>query len=156
MIKTARFYNNLRIIYTGKRQVPYTIDGAHDMNGGQVCEAIAKNWKGLDWHIDAHTKYNEGSDIPEYSASVKSNRATLVSEKLGATLETSLDVYFQNVASTNFWYVTRNDNDVTVYMMDAKTFRIFLEKFAKLNERGYVRLTKETRTMLYWLNYEAR
>ena len=156
MIKTERFYTNLAIINTGRPRAPYTIDGVHFMNDGQRKEAIAKNCHGLDWRIDGNTSYDKGSDIEQYNASVKSSKATLVNKKLGATLKESLDTYFQHTTSTSFWYVTTDNELVTIYKMDANTFRTFLETFAKLNERGYIRIARETRTMLYWLNHEAR
>ena len=134
-----------------RRGAKYTVDGIHFMNAGEFLEAAAKAVFGLDPRKDANTRFDKGSDVPEFNASVKSSRASLTTEKLAATLEESIEVYFRRVASTEFWYVTMLDDEVSVYRMNAETFRQFVTKFGKLNERGVIRLASTSAKVLAWL-----
>lgn len=129
----------------------YTFDGSHYMNAGEYIEILCKTACGLPAKKDGSTPYNVGSDIEEYNASVKSSAATLVNWKLAETFEKSLDVYFANTASKNFWYGSIENDVLIIYKMTASTFRKFLEKFSTLNERGCVRVQKETNIMKRWL-----
>ena len=153
-----------RVYYTIKnpaKYVPehkgahYTLDGQHFFNGGEYVEIACKEYAGVPAEKDASTPYNVAADIPEYSASVKSSAATVVNMKLAETLEKSLDVYFENDASAEYWYGTIEQNILTIYKMTEKTFRRFLEKFCGLNERGYLRLKKENKQMTQWLKMNA-
>ncbi len=130
----------------------YTFDGSHYMNAGEYIEVLCKTACGVSAKKDGSTPYNVGSDIEEYQASVKSSAATLVNWKLAETLEKSLDVYFKNTASKNFWYGSIENNVLIIYKMTAATFRKFLEKFSFINERGCVRVREETKMMKKWLN----
>lgn len=149
-----------RVYYTLKnpaKYVPehkgahYTFDGRHFFNSGDYVEMACKESVGLPAEKDASTPYNVAADIPQVGASVKSSAATVVNMKLAETLEKSLDVYFQNDASSEYWYGTIEQNILTIYKMTEKTFRRFLEKFCGLNERGYLRLKKENKQMIQWL-----
>lgn len=156
MITVERFLHSLH--YKTDRThagAPYTLDGMHYMNHGQLCEVMAKAAHGLDVTVDANTPFDRGSDIPQFSASVKSSRATLCTEKLDASYDGFIAKFFQRTASTSFWYVEDAGELVTIYKMDAETFEKFLRRFAKLNDRGVVRIAKTSKTMLYWLEHEA-
>ena len=108
-------------------------------NAGDFFEIADKFVKGYDTHKDGNGKYNEGSDIPEINASVKSSTATLVNMKLADTFDESVKVYFQNTHSTCFIYTIIIDDMTHIYMMNAIEFKEFIYKFASLNERGFIR-----------------
>lgn len=130
---------------------PYTMDGTHYMNGGEFKEIVAKAITGHMGGKDANTRYDKGSDIPELRASVKSSKATLVNMVLADTFSESVNVYFENVHSTCFIWVSVIEDMATLYTMDADEFRTFLYKFASLNERGYVRFKAESGKMIAFL-----
>lgn len=122
-----------------RKGAKYTLDGTHYMNGGEFAEVATKAALGYNAHKDANTAYNEGSDIPEINASVKSSKATLVNMKLADTFDESVEVYFQNTHSTCFIYTIIIDDMTNIYMMNAVEFKEFIYKFASLNERGFIR-----------------
>lgn len=129
----------------------YTFDHVHYFNNGDYVEMACKEFAGVPAKKDASTPYNIAPDIPECGASVKSSAATVVNMKLAETLEKSLDIYFANDASYEYWYGTIEKNLLTIYKMTENTFRKFLEKFSGLNERGYIRIKKENKQMIQWL-----
>ena len=136
---------------TAHKGAPYTIDGVHYMNAGEFKEIVAKSVNGFTAHKDANTRFDEGSDIPELNASVKSSGATLVNMKLADTFDEFVRVYFDRVHSTSFIWVSVIESTATLYTMDADEFRTFLYKFAGLNERGVVRFKKESGKMIAFL-----
>ena len=129
----------------------YTLNHVDFMNHGDFMEVAVKAAYGLEAKKDGNTSFDKASDIPEYSASVKSSNATVFNRKLGDDFESSLNVFFQQVASTEFWYVADVDEELNIYKMDADEFRSFLEKFAKYTERQVVRLPKTSGKMITWL-----
>ena len=131
-------------------------DGDSWMNGGELAEVVAKAIHGLDPLKDHHTRFNEGSDIPEFNASVKSSKASLTNKRLADNFNDSVNAYFAQVASSEFWYVSIVDEIVTIYKMGTATFERFVRRFGKLNERGVIRLAKTNATMLAWLDYNNR
>lgn len=148
---------NLSYIYDATRKgAKYSINGGKNwLNGGEFAEAAAKAVHGLDATKDANTRFNEGSDVPEYHASVKSSKASLTNMKLADDFEGSVRAYFEQVASSEFWYVTIADELVTIYKMNATKFEKFLRKFSKLNERGVIRIAATSSKMLAWLDANA-
>lgn len=130
--------------------------GANWLNGGEFAEAVAKAAHGLDPHKDACTRFDAGSDVPEFHASVKSSKASLTNMKLADGFDASVTAYFEQVASSEFWYVTIADELVTIYKMNAKLFELFLRKFAKLNERNVIRIAATSAKMLAWLDTNVR
>lgn len=147
---------NLSYHYNPNRSgAKYSLDGIHWMNGGEFAEAAAKAAHELDPRKDANTRFDEGSDVSEYHASVKSSKASLTNMKLGETFEKSLRAYFEQTASCEFWYVTITDELVTIYKMNAEKFERFLRKFSRLNERGVIRIAATSTKMLAWLDANA-
>ena len=148
---------NLSYIYDAARKgAKYSINGGKSwLNAGEFMEAVAKAIHGLDAGKDANTHFNEGSDVPEFHARVKSSKASLTNCKLADDFEGSVRAYFEQVASSEFWYVTMVDELATVYKMNAKTFERFIRKFAKLNERGVIRFATTSAKMLAWLDTNA-
>jgi len=148
---------NLTYTYDATRKgAKYSINGGKSwLNGGEFAEAAAKAAHGLDAAKDANTRFNEGSDVPEFHASVKSSKASLTNMKLADSFEGSVQAYFEQVASSEFWYVTVIDELVTIYKMNATKFERFLRKFSKLNERGVIRIAATSSKMLAWLDANA-
>lgn len=148
---------NLNYIYDAARKgAKYSINGGKSwLNAGEFMEAVAKAMHGLDAGKDSNTRFDEGSDVPEFHASVKSSKASLTNCKLADDFEGSVRAYFEQVASSEFWYVTMVDELATVYKMNAKTFERFIRKFAKLNERGVIRFATTSAKMLAWLDTNA-
>lgn len=148
---------NLSYIYDAARKgAKYSINGGKNwLNAGEFMEAVAKAMHGLDAGKDANTRFDEGSDVPEFHASVKSSKASLTNCKLADDFESSVRAYFEQVASSEFWYVTMVDELATIYKMNAKTFERFIRKFAKLNERGVIRFATTSAKMLAWLDTNA-
>lgn len=138
-----------------RKGAKYSLDNLHWMNGGEFAEVVAKAVHGLEAGKDANTRFDEGSDVPEYNASVKSSKASLTNMKLADSFEESLQVYFERVHSTEFWYVTITDEIVTIYKMNAAKFERFLRKFGKLNERNIIRIAATSSKMLAWLDANA-
>lgn len=130
--------------------------GATWMNGGEFAEAVAKAAHGLDPRKDANTRFDVGSDVPEFNASVKSSKASLTNMKLADSFDASVTAYFEQVASSEFWYVAITDEQVNIYKMGAKLFERFIRKFAKLNERHVLRIAATSAKMLAWLDTNAR
>lgn len=147
---------NLSHQYDAKRKgAKYTINnGESHMNEGDFSEVAAKSVLGLSLE-KSNIRFDEGSDVPEYCASVKSSRATLTNVKLADTFEASVQAYFEQTASKEFWYVSIVDNMVTIYRMNAVKFERFIRKFSSLNERGVIRFATTSARMLAWLDTNA-
>lgn len=90
------------------------------------------------------TAYNEGSDIPEYSLSVKCGRASLANDLGDGSKEERLETFFQNVASTSFAYCVMIDDEMLVYTMDKSEFRGFCEAWTYATGKK-LRLYKNTK-----------
>lgn len=134
-----------------RKGAKYTFDGTHYMNAGEWKEAIAKAVLGYIARKDGNTAYNEGSDIPELNASVKSSKASLTNMVLADTFEESVEVYFQNVHSDLFIWVEVVDENAVLYMMNADEFREFIYKFSTLNERGVIRFKATSSKLVAYL-----
>lgn len=154
-----KMMSEIKVSYTydaTRKGAKYSINGGKSwLNGGEFAEAAAKAAHGLDAAKDANTRFDEGSDVPEFHASVKSSKASLTNMKLADNFEASLTAYFEQVASSEFWYVTIVDELVTIYKMNATKFERFLRKFSKLNERGVIRIAATSSKMLAWLDANA-
>ena len=73
-MKKETYENNLSYIFEADRKnAKYSIDGGnHFMNHGDYCECLAKSVLGFEPKKDANTRADEGWDIEEIKASVKS------------------------------------------------------------------------------------
>lgn len=146
--------------------MPYTYDPTHKgakyligdayKNAGEWFESIAKFHRGYDYMVNPATSYDEGSDIEEMNASVKSGGASLACV-YGPDMETILDTYFANVHSTLWIYMVNVGEEITEYHMNADEFREFLENWAGLSRESgsnllKVRIKKTSGKMLHWLD----
>lgn len=152
-----------KITYTNT--MPYTYDpnhsGAHYMigdaykNNGELLESIAKFHRGYDYLVNPATSYDEGSDIEELNASVKSSGASLASV-YGPDFDSIIKTYFANVHSTLWIYMVKIDEEITEYHMNAEEFKEFLYNWAGLaKESGSqlqkIRIKKTSGIMVKWL-----
>ena len=134
----------------------YLINGEESYcNYGQLCESIAKAYRGLYTGNNPTTPYWEGSDIEEISASVKSSNATLA-DVFGNSFESIVNTYFANVHSKLFIYMVDMGEQITEYHMNAKEFREFVESWAGLavdsgTHLTKVRFKKTSGKMIKWL-----
>lgn len=146
----------LRLIYKPERPgAKYSLDGKKFLNAGELAEVLDRYTLGLSLKNDCNTSFDEGSDIPEYEASVKSSKFTLTTKNLGNNFEDILRGYFSAVPSRSWHYVSFTDNIITVYEMDRAEFEEFLRAWAGYEKsRHIVRLKTESRKMIAWL--EAR
>ncbi len=154
-----KMMSKIKVSYTydaTRKGAKYSINGGESwINGGEFAEIAAKAAHGLDTTKDANTRFDEGSDVPEFHASVKSSKASLTNMKLANSFDASVAAYFERTASSEVWYVSVMDELVTIYKMNATKFERFLRKFAKLNERGVIRIAATSSKMLAWLDANA-
>lgn len=111
------------------RGAPYLYNGRY-MNSGEFLECAVKSAYGVSSTKDANTRFDAGNDMPEYSASIKSAKATLTSVALGDTRDEILDNYFARTASKMFIYAFILDETLHCVEMNAEEFRDFTENFS--------------------------
>lgn len=151
------YVNEMSYMYDAAHKgAPYTMDGGKSWkNAGEWKESICKAHRGLDYMVNPATSWCDGSDIESEHASVKSSGASLAC-LYGFDFQNILDTYFQNVASTIWYWVEVHDETVIEYHMDSTEFRAFLEAWAKLEKvaggQYKVRMKKTSGKMLDWLD----
>lgn len=154
-MKKITYTIKLNYEYTPEHKgAPYLIDGIKHANAGELIESIMKHERGLNYRVNPATKYNEGSDIEEENASVKSSGASLACI-YGEDFNEILSTYFADVHSTKWYYGVIVDDTLTEYHMDKKEFRNFLEMFGGLvkdsgKDRKKVRIKKTSTKMIKW------
>ena len=113
-------------------------------NTGDFFEIADKFVKGYEPHKDGNGKYNEGSDIEETHTSCKSWEFTLAPIK-EETFEKVLEIYWNNVASTNFDFGWKEEEELIIYNMNSDEFNQFLYRFARYEKnRKVIRGPKPT------------
>lgn len=128
-------------------------------NGGELVEVLAKYAQGFAPVKDGNTSFRKGADIPEINASVKSKRFSLTEEHLGDDLPTCVNAYMAAVHATVFQYGILSDDmhTLTLYTMDAPTFKRFLLKFASFEKYSKkVRGKTNSTALIRWLEMNAR
>lgn len=103
-------------------------------NCGEFDEVELKWAKGYKAHKDPNGSYMDGSDIEETHTSVKGWGFTLASGLNGATFEECLDVFKAHVASTNFSFTWRENDERVEYNMNMDEFEQFLYRFASYDK----------------------
>ena len=132
---------------------PYYISALEKWaNHGEFCEIALKYALNLPYAKDANTRFDNGSDIPELQASVKSSRFTLTTAAIGNNFDEMLDNYFKRCHSNLWIYVVIVDEQVISYEMNAAEFRAFVKEFASVNSRGCIRAKADSLKMLLWLD----
>ena len=157
MIKRT-YTNTLPYEHTTHPGAPYRINGSTTYkNHGELMESIAKYNRGFyTSDKNPNTPFNEGSDIPEIDASVKSSSCSLACIHF-ATATKCLKFYFKNVHS-KIWIWVEFDEDtgvVTEYIMNKSEFGAFAQKFSYLHyESGTydpkMRFRKTSKKMIAW------
>lgn len=99
-------------------------------NGGELYECGLKFALGMPAHKDPNGSYDSGSDIEETQTSVKSWGFTLATIKAD-NFEDTLEIYWSNVASTNFSFGWIEEDELVEYNMNADEFNQFLYRFCK-------------------------
>ena len=135
MIKKT-FENTLSYQFDATRKnAKYTIDGEKWMNHGEFCEVLAKHCLGYEAKKDANTRFDNGADIPELNASVKSIRCGLTDMKLGNDPEIWWNRFWAMADDTQIAiWVCEHDEEVDLWFMTHEEFKEFCEKFAKWDD----------------------
>lgn len=145
--------HNLAIVNTHRAGAPYTLDGVHHFNNGDLAEIAVKARLGYAPVKDANTAFDVDSDIPELGASVKSGKATLCSAKLGDDFDTVLANFMARVHSELFIWVIADEVEVEAWQMDAAEFVEFTRKFAGFEaDRKVIRYRTSSKALVKWLN----
>lgn len=104
-----------------------------------------------------HVNYAVGSDIPEFSMSVKSAKFSLMSGGLceAQDFEGIVEEFFHKTASKCFAYVTK---ELECFVMDMSEFRSFVNQFCILTHessknggRCKVQMRSESSKVIQWL-----
>lgn len=156
---SINYTNTMPYSYNPNHRGAHYLIGDAYKNNGEFAESVAKYHRGLDYMVNPATSYDNGSDIEELNASVKSSNASLAC-LYGNDMNTILDTYFANVHSTLWIYMVIIDDMVTEYHMNAEEFRRFLENWAGLaKESGTglqkVRMKKTSGIMVRWLENQV-
>lgn len=151
------YINEMPYIFDNERKgSKYSMDGGETWkNHGEWCESVAKFHRGLEYLVNPRTKWDEGSDIEEIKASVKSSKSTLACI-YGNTEEEIKNIYFETVHSTLWIFVVNIDEMITEYHMNAKEFREFLEVWGRTgiesgSHKTKMRITPVSGKMIKWL-----
>lgn len=156
-MKKYEYTNTMPYIYdANKKGSKYSMDnGKTFKNHGEWCESVAKFHRGLEYLINPTTRWDNGSDIEEIHASVKSSNATLASI-FGNSAEQIMDTYFEKVASTLWIYVVDTEDTIIEYHMNKIEFREFMNEWhefaiASGSHLRKVRIKKTSGKMIKWL-----
>lgn len=137
-MRKETYENNLTYIFNSERKnAKYTLDGTHYMNHGEYCECLAKSVLGLAPEKDANTRHDEGHDIPELNASVKSWNCGLTDRKdfRGLGFEEFCNRFFaEELPNTTYIWVHDYGEMVDLYYMDSDEFKEFTLNCGKYYE----------------------
>lgn len=143
-----------------RRGAHYCLPSGSYRNHGEMCEHIAKFWRGIFTDVNPSTTYDTGSDIETERASVKSSNSSLANFILEGEYTTNdfIKTYFANVHSTKFIWVEWDENTemVTEYQMNKREFGAFVQKFGRPAYSSdthalKVRFLPSSKKMVRWL-----
>lgn len=162
-MKKVTYINTLNYELTNHSGSRYYIPQIDkNRNHGELCESIAKNYRGLFTAINPCTAYWNGSDIEEEKASVKSSHANLSRNYGGAKTSTeAIKYYFAHVASQNFIYLEFNEETqlVTEYQMSKSEFGRFIAFFTYITNHSNgdieIRLKRTSKKMIAWFESQC-
>lgn len=136
---------------TDHRGAPYTIDGTHFLNYGQLVQIARVSVKTGQITKPDNIRYDLDSDLSEYSESIKSAKATLVNMYLGDDLESVLNTYKSTTHSQLHSWCDLKDNELTAYVMDTDEFIEFTRLFGRYDHnRKVVRYKTHSSLMVKW------
>lgn len=139
-----------------RRGAKYTLDGEHWLNAGEFVEIAVKSGLGLELRKDANTSFDEGDDIPELKASVKSPKFTLTTVNLGDSKDEIIRNYFERTASETVVWGFIAGEEVVTYWMSMAEFAEYLENWGYFDKHTrYVRGKALSGKMLNWLDERA-
>lgn len=158
-MKKIQYINEMQFIHTKKPRAPYYLPAIDKYrNYGELCEHIAKYYRGIFTEVNPNTSFDKGSDIESEHASIKSSRFGLANNFGGAkTRSEAIKYYFKNVASSSFIYVIFNEKTqiVTEYQMNKSEFGRFIYNFISSyyihsDGKTELRARKTTKKMIKW------
>lgn len=163
-MKKVTYTNEMPYEYRPEhRRAPYYIPAINKYrNHGELCEHIAKYYRGIFTEVNPNTSFDKGSDIESEHASVKSSRFGLAENYGGASNRSdAIKYYFKHVASSLFIYVEFDEKTQTVteYQMNRKEFGRFIYNFISapfFHKNGKIELRglKTSKKMIKW--FEAQ
>ena len=115
-----------------RAQAKYSINGgASWMNHGEFCERIAKAILGYAPTKDA-VAFDEGYDLPELKASIKSVRCGLTERKdMPRNPVDFMREFWAREIAERYIYVCDHGDYMTLYTMNPREFREFVSEFAR-------------------------
>jgi len=159
-MKKITYISTLEFTYTPHSGAHYLVNG-HNQNHGQISESIVKHRLGLYTETNPSTSYDNGSDIEEYNASVKSENASLAKDLHGTTNE-QIKTFFKNVHSSVFVFVDFDDKtaETSEWWMDKREFGKFVRLFTRLDydsktHEPKIRFKSASRNMISWLDAQC-
>ena len=136
----------------GHKGAPYFIEGVDGWkNHGDLIEILTKSALGFNPRKDGNTAFDQGDDIPELNASVKSPRFTLTSAKLGTDFDTIYREYFRRRYSNLWIYSSIVGDELVMYFMREAEFKEFVSTWCTLTERQVIRCRNSQVSILSWL-----
>ena len=136
---------------TDHHGAPYTIDGEHFLNYGQLVQIARISVKTGQMTKPDNIRYDLDSDLSEYGESIKSAKATLVNMYLGDDLESVLNTYKSTTHSQMHSWCDLKDNELTAYVMDIDEFIEFTRLFGRYDHnRKVVRYKTHSSLMVKW------
>lgn len=158
-MKRITYTNTLPYEKTTHAGAPYRIGTAY-RNHGQLCESIVKWRLGLYTEVNPNTSFDEGSDIEELRASVKSHKCSLAKGLRGETMDEKVNDFITRGHSTTWVWVEWNEKTELVdeYWMDETEFRAFCKRFLTNDPRGANKINPRFMNTTYrkpWLDSRA-
>ena len=164
-MKKIEYVNEMPYEVTNKKGAKYQLPGkAKGANHGELCESLTKWHLGLYTAINPNTSYEEGSDIEELRASVKSSHGSL-GRTFGDSKNTSeaIRYYFKHVHSTLYIWVEFDEKTQTVteYHMNKSEFGRFIRAFMycriskSKNHKMEIRFPSSSKKLTKWFNEQC-
>ena len=106
----------------------YTLDHQRFFNHGELCEILAKSVLGYEPKKDANTRNDQGHDIPEIHASVKSWNCSLSSRKdfRKEKMQYLEDFFNSELPDTVYLWVCEYSEFVDLWYLDEAEMRAFV------------------------------
>lgn len=159
-MKKIKYYHHVSVSYDPNRsRAPWSIDGVHHFNDGNLAECEASDLFGYGFRYDTQAvPFDLGSDIEPLRMSVKSNGCSLAcvySDNKDTAKADIIAEYFRRVHSVRWVYVIRKESYSDMYQMDATEFQEFVERFGGLTRESgktyYKIKIRTTQKMEQWL-----
>lgn len=160
-MKKVTYINTLVYKYDSTNRSHYYIPQINkNRNRGELCESIAKNYRGIFTEVNPNISFDTGSDIEEEHASVKSSRFGLANNYGDSTtISEAIKYYFKKVASSTFIYMHFDEEtqEVIEYQMNKREFGGFINacttcRISKSTGTIEVRGLTNEKKVLEWLD----